>query len=86
MISRRTFILGTGVAVLAPLTSPLPSAEHVTSAALVGPDSVDMIKQKYPFASTARLKLAGWDDFLDSGNPESEPCQWVLVSSNWKVV
>lgn len=86
MISRRTFILGTGVAALAPLVGPLLSNEHVTSAAFVGPDSVDMIKQKYPFASTARLKLAGWDDFLDSGNPESEPCQWVLVSSNWKVV
>jgi hypothetical protein len=86
MISRRTFILGTGVAAFAPLASPLLSNDFVTSAVLVDPDSVDMIKQKYPFASTARLKLAGWDDFLDSGKSESEPCLWVLVSSNWKIV
>jgi hypothetical protein len=86
MISRRTFILGTGVAAFAPLASPLLSNELVKSVDLVDTNSVDMIKQKYPFASTAKLKLAGWDDFLDSGKSESEPCQWVLVSSNWKIV
>lgn len=85
MISRRTFILGTGGAVLVPLASPLLSYEHVSSAGTAGPDFLDPLKQKYPYASTAKLKLAGWDEFLESENPASEPCQWVHVSSSWKV-
>jgi len=86
MISRRTFILGTGGVVLVPLASALLSSECGASAALAGSDSLDLLKQKYPFASTANLKLAGWDEFLESENPAQEPCQWVHVSSGWKVV
>lgn len=85
MINRRTFVLGAGAAALAPFASPLLSSGDGVTVALVGPDSLDQIKQKYTFASTAKLKLAGWEEFLDSGNPASEPCQWVHVSSSWKV-
>ena len=85
MISRRTFILGTGGAVLVPLASTFLSYECVANAGLAESDSLDLLKQKYPFASTAKLKLAGWDEFLDSENPALEPCQWVHVSSSWKV-
>lgn len=85
MISRRTFILSAGAAALAPFAGPLLSSGDGVTVALAGPDSLDLIKQKYPFASTAKLKLAGWDEFLESENPASEPCQWVHVSSSWRV-
>ena len=70
---------------LVPLAGPLLSYESVANAGLAESDSLDLLKQKYSFSSTAKLKLAGWDEFLDSENPAAEPCQWVHVSSSWKI-
>lgn len=86
MLSRRTFILGSGAVALAPLAKPLLSSEYLTSRHLAGPRSLDLIQQKYPFASTAVLKLACWDEFLENEPPAPATCQFVKISSNWKVV
>lgn len=90
MISRRTFMLGSGLAAVAPLGSLMHASEYTSERAtginlLVDP-TLDVIQQKYPYASTAILKLACWDDFLDSDSPTSEVCQLVRVSTSWKIV
>lgn len=86
MISRRTFILSTGLLAIAPLTTPMLSSEYSSSTHLIGSESLDMIQQKYPFASTATLRLACWDEFLDTDNPAPDTCQFIHVSTSWKVV
>lgn len=86
MITRRTFILGAGVVVLVPLTTTLLSSEYSNAAHLIRSRPLDIIQQQYPFASTAILKLACWNDFLDTDHTAPDTCQFVQLSSNWKIV
>jgi hypothetical protein len=86
LISRRNFILGSGLVVLAPRTTPLLSFDYSNGAHLIRSGPVDMIQQQYPFASTAILKLACWNDYLDSEHSAPDTCQFVQLSSNWKSI
>ena len=86
MISRRTFILGSGLAAVTPLGSLMHASGYARDVNMLVQPTLDVIQQKYPYASTAKLKLACWDDFLDSESPTSEACQLVHVSASWKIV
>lgn len=90
MVSRRSFILGSGLAAVAPLGSLVHASEYAseraTRVSMVVQPTLDLIQQKFPYASTAILKLACWDDFLDADSSNSEACQLVRVSTSWKIV
>ena len=90
MISRRTFMLGSGLVAVAPLGSLMHASEYAseraTSVNMLDQPTLDVIQQKYHYASTAILKLACWDDFLDSDSSNPGACQLVRVSTSWKIV
>jgi hypothetical protein len=86
LISRRAFILSTGVVAIAPRMTPLLSSEPSLSTHLISSDSLDMIQKKYPFASTATLRLACWDEFLDTENLAPDTSQFIHVTTSWRVI
>lgn len=86
MITRRTFILGSGAVALTKLAPFFSTSEYLNGSHFMSSDPLDKIHQKYPFASTAILRLACWDDFLDTEDSVPNACQYVQLSTNWKTV